>query len=692
MSDDQKNESLGASENKNDANPSEEHSAEVVQSQDATNPVEKEDSAAVTKKSVTKIEGEDSSEATELSLESVSDKVIAGTKESEPENPKAEAKPDATGKEKTQNSAVDSEKANSEEQESDEFETMSMAELVKAFELLLTSESTRQLRDKVDALKKAFDTQFDEAKNLAEKAQTSETGESQVPFYFESDEKRSFDKLFRTYQQKRKASRRELEEKLQQNLKIRLQIIDDIKALFESPEEMAEIYKVFKGLQKKWRDTGAVPRVESHNLWQTYHHHVENFYTFLHLNREFRDLDYKHNLEQKLKIIEIAEGLAKKQFNNKVFRELQTFHKMWKEELGPVHRDQSEEIWKRFQDVTKIIHDKRQDYNASLDENYLKNLSRKQEIIAKINDLAHKSHNTHREFQQASSAVQKLREQYFDIGKVPSKDRNVIWDAFKDATRTFNRNKNQYFKNQKKELLDNLAKKKELITIAEEHMNSSDFKVSTPIMKKIQNEWKTIGQVPRKDSDKIWKQFKSACNTYFENLKKERSGDTKEAIEALNNKTAFLKTLKDREIPSDQKDALQFVKTLTSEWNALGLVPRGGKEVETKFNKYIDKTFKGLGLSKQELQSHLYESKLRDLYSSDDSRSFDYEQIQLRKKIDEITGEIRQLENNLQFFSNVDSKNPMVRDVHKNIDKKRVELEEYQSKMNALKRVAREDD
>ncbi len=572
------------------------------------------------------------------------------------------------------------------------FEQMTMAELVTALESILSEDSLRNMRDRVDDIKKAFESKYNEAKNAAEEAHDNETDDPLATFYFQSDEKKAFDKLFKSYQQKRKASRKELEEKLQENLKIRLHIIEEIKALFESSEEMAEIYKVFKGLQRQWRNTGAVPRLESNNLWQTYYHHVDNFYTFLHLNREFRELDFKHNLEQKLKIIEIAEKLAQKPYSNKVFRELQTLHKMWKEELGPVHREQNEEIWKKFQDATKIIHDKRQNYNASLDENYLKNLVRKQEIIAEINEFANHPHATHKEFQQASNNVQKLREKYFEVGKVPTKDRNRVWEAFKEATRVFNRNKNRYFKSQKNAQLDNLKKKKALISFAEENMNSTDFQTSTPIMKRIQTEWKAIGQVPRKDSDIIWKQFKSACNTYFENLKKDRSGDSQQAIDVLNRKTEYLKSLKERETPSDQNDALEMVKSITSEWNALGNVSRGSKDIEVAFKKHIEGIIKKLGLSKEALKSHLYENKLRDMIASEDSRSLEYEQIQLRKKIDEISGEIRQLENNLQFFSNVDSSNPMVKDVLKNIDKKRIELEEFQVKMNAVKRMIREED
>ncbi len=573
-----------------------------------------------------------------------------------------------------------------------EFESMDMATLNKELENLITQEPTKALKDKVEAIKKAFNSKYNETKKLAEAAANNESDEEAAPLYFESSDKRIFDKLYRTYQQKRKIVRRELETKLQENLKIRQQIIEDIKSLFESSEEMAEIYKTFKTLQKKWRSTGAVPRLESNNLWQTYHHHVENFYTFLHLNREFRDLDFKHNLDQKLKIIELAEELATKPFTNKVFRELQTLHKMWKEELGPVHKEHSEDTWKRFQDATKIIHDKRLIYNASLDENYAKNLVEKQQIVSQINAHATMPYETHKQFQQASSTVQKLRDHYFEIGKVPAKDRDTLWESFKDATRTFNRNKNKYFKSQKKEQLENLNKKKDLVRVAEEHMNSSDHQIVTPLMKRIQHEWKSIGQVPRKDNDKIWKQFKNACNTYFENLKKDRNGDTPEAIEALKHKTEFLKNLKEKEIPTNRTEALNLVKSITSEWNGFGRVPKDSKDIDAKFKKFIEKTLKGLDLSKEEIQNHVYESKLRDMFTSNDTRSFDYEQIQLRKKIDEITSEIRQLENNLQFFSDVASDNPMVADVHKNIDKKRTELDSYQSKMTAIRKMIREED
>ena len=503
-----------------------------------------------------------------------------------------------------------------------EFESMDMATLNKELENLITQEPTKALKDKVEAIKKAFNSKYNETKKLAEAAANNESDEEAAPLYFESSDKRIFDKLYRTYQQKRKIVRRELETKLQENLKIRQQIIEDIKSLFESSEEMAEIYKTFKTLQKKWRSTGAVPRLESNNLWQTYHHHVENFYTFLHLNREFRDLDFKHNLDQKLKIIELAEELATKPFTNKVFRELQTLHKMWKEELGPVHKEHSEDTWKRFQDATKIIHDKRLIYNASLDENYAKNLVEKQQIVSQINAHATMPYETHKQFQQASSTVQKLRDHYFEIGKVPAKDRDTLWESFKDATRTFNRNKNKYFKSQKKEQLENLNKKKDLVRVAEEHMNSSDHQIVTPLMKRIQHEWKSIGQVPRKDNDKIWKQFKNACNTYFENLKKDRNGDTPEAIEALKHKTEFLKNLKEKEIPTNRTEALNLVKSITSEWNGFGRVPKDSKDIDAKFKKFIEKTLKGLDLSKEEIQNHVYESKLRDMFTSNDTRSF----------------------------------------------------------------------
>src|SRR5690606_37107562 len=240
-------------------------------------------------------------------------------------------------------------------------------------------------------------------------------------------------------------------------------------------------------------------RDKYNNAWNTYHHHVEIFYDFLHLNRDLRDLDFKHNLEQKTKIIERAEELTQEDDLNRAFRELQVLHKMWKEELGPVDKEYREDIWKRFKAATKKIHDKRQVYFDELDKEYEKNLEIKHDLIAKIKELSEKGAKTHNEWQKKIKEIEVFRNEFISAGKVPIKVNEATWAAFKTAVRQFNKKKNDYYKNLKKDQYDNLQKKLELIKIAEDNKDSDDFEVTTPLMKKIQNDWKKIGHVPRKN-------------------------------------------------------------------------------------------------------------------------------------------------------------------------------------------------
>src|SRR5690606_12123611 len=201
-------------------------------------------------------------------------------------------------------------------------------------------------------------------------------------------------------------------------------------------------YKHFKDLQDRWKTAGPIPRDKYNTVWNTYHHHVENFYDFLHLNREFRDLDFKHNLEQKLKIISRAEELTQEPDTNRAFRELQMLHKMWKEDLGPVEKAYREDIWQKFSDATKQIHDKRQQYFEQLEQEFEKNLEKKEEIIRQIKELAAGDYNSHKQWQLKITEVEALREAFFNAGKVPRQVNDETWKKFKEAVRSFNRKKN----------------------------------------------------------------------------------------------------------------------------------------------------------------------------------------------------------------------------------------------------------
>ena len=268
------------------------------------------------------------------------------------------------------------------------------------------------------------------------------------------------------------------------------------------------------------------------------------FYDFLHLNRELRDLDFKHNLEEKQKIVERAEALGKEEDVNKAFRELQTLHKIWKEDIGPVAKEHREEIWERFSEATKVMHQRRQQYFKDLDKIFEKNLEKKNQIVEDIRNIAANIGQSHSEIQKQIKEVESLRESFFKAGKVPQKNNDESWSAFKDASRSFNRNKNAFYKNLKRNQQENLDKKKELLNLAISLKDSEDWETTTPEMKRIQREWKQIGHVPRKFSDKIWNEFKQACNQYFDRLHASRNKAYEAEMSNFEKKSKLLNEIK----------------------------------------------------------------------------------------------------------------------------------------------------
>jgi len=580
--------------------------------------------------------------------------------------------------------AEDESNAERHEVEEKDYHAMTMDELTTEISRLLKNHKIQTISKHVNEIKTEFNAKFSELLDEKKEEFIAEGG-NEIDFYYTNDTKKRFNSLYKEYKQKINAYYKEREQNLKQNLDDRLQIIEDIKGLLSVEENMGTTYKHFKELQEKWRNAGPIPRDKYNNAWNTYHHHVERFYDFLHLNNDLRDMDFKHNYDQKLKIIERAEELAQDENTNRSFRELQVLHKLWKEELGPVSKEHREAIWERFSNATKAIHDKRQAYYADMDKAHEKNLERKEEIIALIVKIAEDKGNSHSAWQKKIKDIEVLRDAFFKAGKVPLKVNEQTWAKFKDAVRTFNRGKNNFYKDLKKDQYDNLKKKKDLIQIAEEHKDSDDFKTVTPLMKKIQNEWKKIGHVPRKDSDKIWKQFKGACNHYFDRMHAERKAQDQHLYDAFDKKVKLLDALKTLELTDDPKADIDVLKAKISEWKEIGHVPQTKRYIDGKFYKAIDDAFDKLKMDKSKLDMIKFESKLENLANPDDTRLLDNEYNFIKKRIDEIKSEINQLENNLQFFSNVKSDNPLVKDVHKNIANHKKELDTWKAKLTKVR-------
>ncbi len=562
-----------------------------------------------------------------------------------------------------------------------DYEAMSMENLVGELQKLVRNEKIQSIKKHVDGIKSEFDQKFDDFLE-GKKEKFIESGGNEIDFRYNSTTKTQFNEVYKDYREKRNQYYQNLEKNLKENLAVRLAIIEELKGLTSVEEDMGSTYKAFKDLQGNWRNAGPIPRDSYNNVWRTYRHHTEIFYDFLHLNREMRDLDFKRNLEEKEKLVQRAEALAQEPDLNRVFRELQALHKIWKEDIGPVGQTHREEIWESFSNATKVLHQRRQDYYKELEATYEKNLESKIEIIGAIIALGDNVSSNHRELQKQIKQLEVHRKAFFTVGKVPRNKNRKTWAAFKDAVRSFNRKKNAYYKNLKQEEQANLDKKRELVDLALSLKDSEDFDTVTPKMKRIQADWKKIGHVPRKHSDKIWKEFKNACNHYFDRLNALKNKGRQEEEANFEKKTASLKQLTAFE-PSGERDVdLKTIKTFVETWKTLGRVPFKKKNIDNRFNVALDNLFKKLGLAPQEAELLKYGNKIQQL--ADNEQAIQEERNFIRKKIEETKGEIRQLETNLQFFSNASDDNPLLQDVIKRVDTHKAALNTWKAKMKKL--------
>ena len=585
----------------------------------------------------------------------------------------------------------DNEKSeNNEEPTVIDYSKLSELELISELKTVLDSKPVNEIKEVVEIIKNEFNSKFQDELEKNKESFLAEGGNI-IDFYFTTPEKKEFDTSYYHYKDKRSNYYKNLQKDQKANLIKREEIIEELKSLFNAKENTSTIYKRFRDIQERWFDAGSIPRDKYNTVWNNYHHHVENFYDILHLDREFRDRNFKQNLEHKLRLIGRAEELTKEENNNKAFRELQMLHKMWKEEIGPVAKEFSDDIWDKFSAATKIIHDKRNQHLEELEAEAEKNVEFKIEIINNINSLTDTAKNKgHQIWQNTIKKVQELRDQFFETGNVPRSKNKEIWNTFKEATRNFNKEKNAFYKSQKKEQFDNLAKKRELIKVAQDNKDGDDFETLTPLMKKIQTDWKKIGHVPRKDSDKIWKEFKAVCNHYFDRLHSQKNEANKEEIANFESKKVFLDSLKSLSLEGDYKKDIVTITAKIKEWKGLGRVPYNKKNIEQDFNKKLDDLFEKLDLDKKQIELIKFENKLNSFVSEEDNRKLKNEEFFISKKVGEIKNEIRQLENNLLFFKHVKDDNPLVKDVNKNISKQKEQLDTWVEKLKKVRVLRKE--
>ena len=584
-------------------------------------------------------------------------------------------------KTKEADEASDEDVAAKTESKEQKFDGMDPKEMLAYFSEALSSKPIQSLKRNVDALTKAFEKEMATLKASQRQAFIDEGGNPDA-FYFNPPVLKDFNNLVRRYKSDRGTYYRSVEEKQQKSLEQRLALIAELKGLINVNQDINATYKQFKDLQRRWKETGQVPRMEANNVWKTYHHHVGHFYDFLHLNRELRELDFKFNLEQKLKICEQAEALASMEDIPKAFRHLQTLHKKWKDELGPVDKEHSEEVWQRFSDATKIVHEKRRYFIKNQEEIFEENLVKKRAILSQMEELLAKEFNTKTNINNFSKTYDGLREAFFAIGKVPEKQRNALWSAIKRTSNQFSKKRNRFYKSLKKAYAVNVAKRKALIEQAEILKDQTNHKETTPKIIALQKEWKVAGPVRKEDFIKLNEEFRALCNAYFENKDANRNQQNEKQKANLQEKMTLLTSLKEM-ISSDDKPSEKDIDNMVSQWNAVGFIPRNKMGINQDFLTLVDKAYKTIGLSSSDITQKSYQNKLDNIKENDDSIRKEVQS--LNRRIGEIKQEIIQLETNLQFFGKNQDKNPIVIKVHEDIAKHQKRLDGLEEKKRLVK-------
>ncbi|MFY7740951.1 MAG: DUF349 domain-containing protein [Flavobacterium sp.] len=572
-----------------------------------------------------------------------------------------------------------------------DYEALPMEKLVEELETLVATDQVMSVREHVEEVKKAFLSKFHHFMDEKKDEFHAENPDTTEDFHYSFPLKTKFDSLYNQYRDKKNVHFKSLQNNLKANLENRMTIVEELKNLVNnSTGNIANALKQLNDIRERWKNAGPIPKDKYNHVWNNYHFHIENFYDFLHLDRDARDQEFKHNLELKNKIIARVGELINETDINKSFRELQDLHRIWKEDIGPVSREHREELWKQFSELTKQMHDKREAFYESFRAKETENLEKKNEIIAQLEVLAQEKVDSHQAWLNQIVKVEALRNQFFATGKVPSEVNEATWAKFKNAVRDFNVLKNSFYKDIKKDQNDNLSKKQALVDRANELKESEDFAATTPLMKQIQEDWKQVGHVPRKFSDKLWDEFKGACNHYFERLKDSKKEENAEEVAAFEKKKEYLEALRSFELVGDHKTDLDAIKAHIEAWKSIGRVPFNRRHVEGKFNKILDALFEKLSSSKKESEQLRFANRLDNIAGSEDSRKLDNEKIFIMRKIDEVQNEIFQLENNIQFFQNTKNakkENSIVTEVRKTIERHKEDLVSWKDKLKQIRNL-----
>ncbi len=573
-----------------------------------------------------------------------------------------------------------------EDENVEESSTLSKEEIIEKLKNYSIKSNVIPSRSEVESLKHAYykirSTEVEE-----QKAQYIEAGNNAEDFVPSIDPSEDVLKTFLNEIKEKRASLVAVEEKLrEENYEKKLGVIEAIKNLTESTDDFNKLYREFKDLQQQWNDIKLVPASKVKELWKSYQIYTEKFYDLIKINNEFRDYDFKKNLDLKVTICESVEKLLEEADPVSAFHQLQNFHQQWRE-IGPVAKDLREEIWSRFRDASTLINKKYQSHFEGLKVKEEDNLAEKNAICEVLKAIDYSKLNSLKTWDEQSRVVIELQAKWKTIGFVPRKLNNQIFEEYRALCDAFFEKKSEYFKNIKDEMDVNFEKKKALCEKAKSLKDSIDWKKTTDEMIAIQKEWKTIGPVPRKYSDIIWKEFVSACDYFFEQKNKNFSSQKENEVANLAAKRDIIEKIKDIDSSLSASEAIAQVRVLADQWHQIGFVPFKDKDkIYKEFHKAVDEHYDRLKVDKNERRIDSFKSNLDDISKSNNGERRLYkEREKLVHIYTKLKNDLQTYENNMSFLS-ISSKsgNSLLKDVTLKIEDLKSEMDVIEKKIEVI--------
>lgn len=570
--------------------------------------------------------------------------------------------------------------------ENSSFPLLSIEEIVSKLRELASSEDLQ--RKEMDELKSQFyrsirnETAEQKAKFLANGGEEIDFVPEELPLYTEGKE------LLAKIKEKRAQIQAREEAEKEQNVAKKLAIIEQIKQLTENPgqEDFNKTYQEFRLLQQQWNDIKLIPQAKANELWKSYQLYVERFYDLVRINNEFREYDFKKNLELKTELCEAAERLDEEPDVISAFHQLQNLHQQWRE-IGPVSRKDREEIWNRFKEASNKINKKYQAHFEEIKLQENENLEKKTAICEQLESIDYSALTTQKAWREQLDKVLALQDEWRKIGYVPKKWNSKIYERYRAACNIFFEKKNQFQKSIRDELDENLRKKTALCEQAEALKDSKDWRTTTQEMIRIQKEWKEIGPVPRKFVDSLWQRFISACDYFFEQKKLSSSSHLAEEQNNLEAKKAIIEKINniDPQLPIDEASAL--LHQLIEEWHNIGHVPFKQKDtIYSDFYEATEAQFNRLNIDKGDRKLQSYRNSISDMAKSDNGRGqLLREREKLMRQYDRMKNELQTYENNLGFLS-VSSKkgNNLIDEMNQRVKRLRSDLDLLIKKIDAI--------